>query len=117
MVCVPHASLKTVAMPNNARRVLQNRYGKQWIISQLKWILQHSSAQLTPYVSWRPSSADWRRTSATGSVLYFRLVGEEERKVLEFHRHMIDGCGAGDYYQRQLATRHLIKQLGDMGVL
>jgi hypothetical protein len=116
MSCVPHLLLKVVDMPDT-QQVIQNRQGKQWISSQLKFILQHSPVQLTPYVSWRQSSEKWWQTGTTGSVLYFRLVGDTETQALGFPPTVIEACGAGDHSQRQWATNHIVGHLTAMGVL
>ena len=116
MSCVPHLELKVIDMPGT-RQGIQNRQGKQWISSQLKWILQHSPVQHTSFVSWRQSSEKWWQTGTTGSVLYFRLVDDTETKALGFPPTVINACGAGDHYQRQMATNHIVGQLAAMGVL
>jgi hypothetical protein len=104
-------------MRNIPRHITQHRRGQQWILDQLKYVLRHSLAELTPYVSWRQPSENWWRLGPRGDVLYFRLEGDVESKALAFPQAAMEACGAGDYHERQRATNHIVERLGAMSLL
>jgi hypothetical protein len=91
--------------------------GKVWILRQFRHILRANSIHLRQPFSWRYPPPAWRTRDATHELLIFTLARQTKSTRLEIPHSVIEGCGTGDYYQRQLATKHIVEQLTQMHCL
>jgi hypothetical protein len=91
--------------------------GKLWILRQFRHILRANSIHLRQPFSWRYPPPAWRTRDATHEFLIFTLARQTKSTRLEIPHSVIEGCGTGDYYQRQLATKHIVEQLTQMHFL
>jgi hypothetical protein len=91
--------------------------GKRWVLRQLRHILIANAIPLHQPFSWRYPAPAWRKRDATHEFLFFTLAGQSTVTAIGIPHRVIEGCGTGDVYQRQLATQHLVDQLMQMQLL
>jgi hypothetical protein len=91
--------------------------GKLWILRQLRHVLTANAVQLRQPFTRRYPAPTWRKHDPTHEYLSFTLARQTQSTRLEIPRSVIEGCGAGDPYQRQLATQYIVEHLAKMHLL
>jgi hypothetical protein len=91
--------------------------GKLWILRQLRHVLTAHSVQLRQPFTWRYPAPNWRKHDPTHEYLIFTVAGQTKSIRLEIPRSVMEGCGAGAPYQRQLATQYIVEHLATMHLL
>ena len=91
--------------------------GKVWILRQLRHVLTAHSVQLRQPFTWRYPAPSWRTHDPTHEYLTFTVAGQTTSTRVEMPRSVMEGCGAGDPYQRQRATQYIVEHLAQMHLL